>query len=74
MQSSQSNKLQNYIKSVKRRLITKKRSQAHNSSKQHMHHNIIKQVKYEYSYIYIEKFSRIKNIKMEHKYEIFIAS
>ena len=30
-----------------------------------MHYKIIKQVQYEYSYIYIEKLSRIKNIKMD---------
>jgi len=39
-----------------------------------MHYKIIKQVQYEYSYIYIESLSRIKNIKMEHKYKIFNAS
>jgi hypothetical protein len=74
MQSSQHNKLQNNIKLGKTRLITKKRTLQHDSSKQHMHYKVIKPVKYEYSYIYTEKVSRIKNIKKEHKYKIFIAS
>jgi len=37
------------------------RSIIRTSSKQHLHYEIVKQVKYEYSYIYTEKVGRIKN-------------
>jgi len=75
MQSSQSNKLQNYIKLVKTWKITKKRTLAHHISKQHMHYKRVKHIKYENPYTYIVKLSGIKYTKkMEHNIKCLLLA